>query len=160
MTQKQILVLKKTQTQVNNLKLKLISQFYIFIKKSSAATKGRICKDEVWTVKQQAIKAEIIATLKFGSQNIPFSAAEILAMCYQQQFLDSVISKSVIISSNKMSSMVAYGLTPYFTDMTVGELMEGQSYFTLNFDKTVNAQVKRRWICLFDSGQTPTMRSE
>ena len=57
-----------------------------FIKKSSAATKESTCQDspsaaysstheEVWIVKQQAIKAENIATLQFASQNIPFSAA-------------------------------------------------------------------------------------
>ena len=27
--------------------------------------------EEVWTVKQQAMKAEIIATLEFASQNMP-----------------------------------------------------------------------------------------
>ena len=52
-----------------------------FIKESSAATKESMCQDyspaassstreEVWTVKQQAIKAEIIATLQFASENM------------------------------------------------------------------------------------------
>ena len=108
LTQKQILVLKKTQEQVNNLKEKthqsVLHQF--FIKKSSAATKENTCQDprsvassstheEVWIVKQQAIRAEIIATLQFASQNIPLSAAESLAMCYQHQFPDSIIAKRV-----------------------------------------------------------------
>ena len=31
--------------------------------------------EEVWTVKQQPIKVEIIATLQFASHNMPFSAA-------------------------------------------------------------------------------------
>ena len=76
-----------------------------FIKRSSAVTKESMCQDassaafsstheEVWTVKQQAIEAEIIVTLQFASQNMPFSAAESLAMYYQQQFPDSVIAKS------------------------------------------------------------------
>ena len=65
-----------------------------FIKKSSAATKESMCQDassatssctheEVWSVKQEAIKAEIAATLQFASENMPFSAAESLAMYYQ-----------------------------------------------------------------------------
>ena len=123
-----------------------------FIKKSSAATKERMCQgtpsaasssthEEGWTVKKQAIKAEIIATLQLSSQNMPFSAAESLAMCYQQQFPDSLIGKSAGIGPNKMSYVVAYGLRPYFTDMTIRELIEGPSYFTLHFDETVNAQV-------------------
>ena len=65
--------------------------------------------EEIWAVKQQVIKAEIIATLQFASQNMPFSAAESLAMCYQQQFPDSAIAKSMAIGPNKMSYMVAYG---------------------------------------------------
>ena len=55
---------------------------------------------------------------------MPFGAAECLAMCYQQQFPDSVIAKSVSIGPNKMSYVVAYGLRSYFTDMTVRELMK------------------------------------
>ena len=101
-----------------------------FIKKSSAATMESTCQDapcaassstheEVWTVKQQAIRAEITATLQFASQNMPFSGAESLVMCYLQQFLDSVIAESVAIGPNKMYYVVGYGLRPYFTDMTI-----------------------------------------
>ena len=75
---------------------------------------------------------------------MPFSPAESLAMCYQQQFPDSVIAKSGAFGPNKISCVVAYGLRPYFTDTTVRELMEGQSYFTLYFNETVNAQAKKQ----------------
>ena len=81
-------------------------------------------------------------------------------MCYQKQFPDSVIAKSVAIGPNEMSYVVAYGLRPYFTDMTIRELMIWQSYFKLHFDKTVIAQVKSRWMCLFDSGQRDTQWSQ
>ena len=109
---------------------------------SSAASSS--IPEEVWTVKQQAIKAEIIATLQFAYQNMPFSAAKSLAMYYQQQFPDSVIAKSVAIGPNKMYYVVAYGLRTYFTDMTIRELMELKSYFALHLDKTANAQVKKQ----------------
>ena len=89
--------------------------------------------EEVWTVKQEAIKAEINGTLQFASHNVPFSPAESLEMCYQQKFLDSIISKNVAIDPNRISCVVAYGLRPYFTDVTIRELMEGQfiSHYTL-----------------------------
>ena len=61
---------------------------------------------------------------------MPFTATGSLAMCYQQQFPDSVIANSVTIGPNKMSYVVAYGLRPYLTDMTVRELREGQSFHT------------------------------
>ena len=75
---------------------------------------------------------------------MPFSVAESLAMCYQQQFPDSVIVKSVVIGPNKMSFMGGYGLRSYFTDMTIRKLLEGQSYLTMHFDETVNALVKKQ----------------
>ena len=75
---------------------------------------------------------------------MPFSAVESLAVCYQQQFPDSVFAKSVAIGPNKMSYVVAYGLKHYFTDMIIRELMEGQLYFTLHFGETVKAQVKKQ----------------
>ena len=65
-------------------------------------------------------------------------------MCYQQQFPDSVIAKSLEIGPNKMSYVVAYASRPYFKDMAFRELMEGQSYSTLHFDEAVNAQVKKQ----------------
>ena len=75
---------------------------------------------------------------------MPFGAVESLAMCYQQQFPVSAISKRVAIGPNKMSYVKAYGLRPYFTDMTIRKLIEGKSYFTLHLDETVNAQVKKQ----------------
>ena len=43
-----------------------------------------------------------------------------------------------------MPYMVAYGLRPYLTDMAIREVMEGQSYFTLHFNETMNEQVKKK----------------
>ena len=42
-----------------------------------------------------------------------------------------------------MSYMLAYGLGPYFQQATVKEMIQGNSYFTLHFDATVSAQVKK-----------------
>ena len=55
----------------------------------------------------------------------------------------SVIAKHVSLGSKKMSYMVAYGLGPYFQQATVKEIIEGNSYFTLHFDETVSAQMKK-----------------
>ena len=42
-----------------------------------------------------------------------------------------------------MSYLIGYGLGPYFTQQTVKELVDGNSYFTLQFDETVSAQTKK-----------------
>ena len=80
-----------------------------------------------WTLQQQVTKAEIIATLQHAGNNAPFSQAETLGACYQEQFPDSQIAQHVSISSNKMSYLVGYGLGPYFTQQTVNELVSGNS---------------------------------
>ena len=49
----------------------------------------------VWTLPQLVAKAEIIATLQYASQNIPYSCADALQECYRQQFPDSAIEKHV-----------------------------------------------------------------
>ena len=46
-----------------------------------------------WTVKELATKAEIINTMQYAAQNIPFSNAENLSACYQEQVPDSLIAK-------------------------------------------------------------------
>ena len=96
-----------------------------------------------WTVSQKATKAEIIATMQLAANNVPFSQADNLAACYQEQFPDSEIAQQVAISKNKMSYLIGYGLGPYFTQQTVKELVDGNSYFTLQFDETVSAQTKK-----------------
>ena len=93
----------------------------------------------VWTLPQLVAKAEIIATLQYASQNIPYSCADALQECYKQQFPDSTIAKHVSLGLKKMSYMVAYGLGPYFQQATVKEIIQGNSYFTLHFDGTVSA---------------------
>ena len=96
----------------------------------------------VWPLPQLVTKAEIIATLQYASQNIPYSCADALQECYKQ-FPDSAIAKHLSLGSKKMSYMVAYGLGPYFKQATVKEIIQGNSYFTLHFDETVSTQVKK-----------------
>ena len=45
------------------------------------------------SVKDSATKAEIIATLQFAAQNVPFSCAENIVVCYEEQFTDLSIAK-------------------------------------------------------------------
>ena len=126
----------------------LLSQYFV---KNLGPTADESTKEETastaadsvgWTVSQKATKAEIIATMQFAANNVPISQADNLAACYQEQFPDSEIAQ-VAISKNKMSYLIGYGLGPYLTQQTVKELVDGNSYFTLQFDETVSAQTKK-----------------
>ena len=43
-----------------------------------------------------------------------------------------------------MSYMAAYGLGLYFSELTITDSVQGQSFFTLHFDQTATAQVKKQ----------------
>ena len=85
-----------------------------------------------WTVKELATKAEIIVTMQYAVQNIPFSNAENLSACYQEQFPASLIAKNVSIGPNKMSYVVRYGLGPYFRQL---DIVEGNLFSHYNLMK-------------------------
>ena len=40
--------------------------------------------------------------------------------------------------------MVAYGLGPYFSQLKITDIMKGHSFFTLYFDETFTAQVRKQ----------------
>ena len=60
------------------------------------------------------------------------------------KFPDSSLAKNVTIGPTKMLYLVSYGLGPYFNQMTIKEMVDRHSYFTLHFDETVTAQVKNQ----------------
>ena len=43
-----------------------------------------------------------------------------------------------------MSYMAAYWLGLYFNQLTIADIMKGQSFFSLHFDVTITAQVKKQ----------------
>ena len=114
-----------------------------FAQDISPSTSQTTVTEVVWTLPQLVAKAEIIAALQYASQNIPYSCADALQDCYKQQFPDSAIANHISLGSKKMSYVVAYGLGPYFQQATVKEIIQGNSYFTVHFDETVSAQVKK-----------------
>ena len=58
--------------------------------------------DQVWSVKQSVTGAEIIETLQFSVQNVPFSSSENLAHCHKKEFPDSVIVKNISLGPAKI----------------------------------------------------------
>ena len=75
----------------------------------------------VWSVKDSVTVAEINATLQFSAENVPFSCAENIASCYQEQFADSSLAKNVTIGPTKISYLVSYTLGPHFNQITMKE---------------------------------------
>ena len=61
-----------------------------------------------------------------------------------------------------MSFRIAYGLGPYVSQLTITDIMKGQSFFTLLFDETVIAHMKKQMdllVCYWpgSEGQVPNI---
>ena len=55
-----------------------------------------------------------------------------------------------------MSHVVRYGFGPYFTQLTVKDIVEGKSFFTLQFQETLTTQVKKQMdllVCYWSESQ-------
>ena len=105
---------------------------------------------DVWTVKDLTAKAEIVAAMWFCSGNTSFMTADGLVPCFKHMFPDSKIAQFMSLGSNKMSYLIAYGLGPFFAAQTVAEIKKAKAFFTLHFDETMNAQVKKQMDVLVD----------
>jgi hypothetical protein len=99
---------------------------------------------DVWSLKELTSRAEIIAAMFFCAGNTPFATADGLVPGYQHMLPDSTIAKNMTLGSNKMSYLIAHGLGPFFSAQTVGEINKSKAFFTLHFDETMNAQVKKQ----------------
>lgn len=99
---------------------------------------------DVWTVKDLTAKAEIVAAMWFCSGNTSFMTADGLVPFFKHMFPDSKIAQFMSLGSNKMSYLIAYGLGPFFAAQTVAEIKKAKAFFTLHFDETMNAQVKKQ----------------
>ena len=72
-----------------------------FVQDIGPSTSQTTVTEVVLTIPQLVSKAEIIATLQYTSQNIPYSCADALQECYKQQFPVSAIAKHVSLGSKK-----------------------------------------------------------
>ena len=72
-----------------------------FAQDISPSTSQTTVTEVVWTLPQLVAKAEIITTLQYASQNIPYNCADALQECYKQQFPDSAIAKHVSLDQKR-----------------------------------------------------------
>ena len=96
----------------------------------------------VWTLPQLVAKAEIIAALQYASQNIPYSCVDALQECYKQV---SRLSNSKACFTWIKIDVIYGGIWPRPTLPTGNSERNnsGNSHFTLHFDETVSAQMKK-----------------
>ena len=124
-----------------------------FIKKAKdTITSGRVVEpcgskdtELAMTVQDQIMKAETLWALKTASENFSFRVSDGVPELFQKMFPDSTIAKHMTMSRTKVSYMISHGLGPYFQQQTVGDIQRiPNTYYTLHFDETTNAQIKKQ----------------
>ena len=59
-------------------------------------------------------------------------------------FGDSAVAHSMTMSRMKMSYLIGHGLGPYFLQKTIDDILKSSDpYYTIHFDETTTAQVKK-----------------
>ena len=97
------------------------------------------------TVQDQIMKAETLWALKTASENISFRVSDGVPELFQKMFPDSTIAKHMTMSRTKVSYMISHGLGPCFHQQTVEDIQRiPNTYYTLHFDGTTNAQSKKQ----------------
>ena len=60
-------------------------------------------------------------------------------------FGDSAVAHSMTMSRMKMSYLIGHGLGPYFLQKTIDDILKSSDpYYTIHFDETTTAQVKKQ----------------
>ena len=97
------------------------------------------------TVQDQIMKAETLWALKTASENFSFRVSDGVPELFQKMLPGSTIAKHMTMSRTKVSYMISHGLGPYFQLQTVEDIQRiPNTYYTLHFDETTNAQIKKQ----------------
>ena len=76
--------------------------------------------------------------------DIPFVVCNDVKNLFQLMFPSDAIAKDFTCGANKMSYLVTHGLAPYFKEQLVKDVKKLNTGFTIHFDETTTAQVKKQ----------------
>ena len=125
-------------------------QLRTFFFTKSAVNQSRITDKEskindVLTLQDQILQAETLWALKTAHENFSFRASDGLPELFQRMFGDSAVAHSMTMSRMKMSYLIGHGLGPYFLQKTIDDILKSSDpYYTIHFDETTTAQVKKQ----------------
>lgn len=86
--------------------------------------------------KETTLKAEIIWAMKLVTSHHSFNSSNDASELFQLMFPDSRIAKSVSLSASKMSYVISFGLSEYFSQILKKDI--ASSKFVICFDEALN----------------------
>ena len=89
------------------------------------------------TVPTNALRAEVLWTLKVISSHYSLRSCLGLKELFEAMFCNSEIAKSFKLSKTKCDCFINFGLAPYFKDLLVKEI-KAANIFVVSFDESLN----------------------
>ena len=93
---------------------------------------------------EASLEAEIYWLAKMASSNYSLRSSDQVGDLFSVMFPDSKIAANFSLSHTSSSYIIGEGLLPYFTKVTIGDLVESQLPFCVHFDETSTTQVKKQ----------------
>jgi hypothetical protein len=88
-------------------------------------------------------KAEVLWAMKTAHSNYTFSSSDGIPALFHEM-MPCAISEKFTMSRTKVSYLIKDGLGPYFLQKLCEDIRSFDGYFTLQFDETVNSQVRKQ----------------
>ena len=113
---------------------------------SSSYTSNRTSGANVisFSYNDASLTAEIYWLAKMASCNFSLRSADHIAHTFKQMFPDSKIAAGFNLSRSSASYMIGEGLAPYFKTFIIDDVKKSNLPFTMHFDETTTAQVKKQ----------------
>jgi len=115
--------------------------------RTPAPSKGSIAAPVMLVPKSHLDKvttAEVLWALKIIEDDNSFSACDHVGDLFRGMFPDSSTARDFHCGSSKMSYLVTHGLSPYFEELLLKDLNASHAFYTLHYDETTTAQVKKQ----------------
>ena len=91
-----------------------------------------------------SMNAEIFWLAKVSFSNLSLRSVDNMGDLFRAIFLDSKIAANFKLSRTSASYMIADGMSKYFTQLIVKDLVKSKLPFCIHFDETTSTQVKKQ----------------
>lgn len=103
------------------------------------------CNDEnALSQDMQVAKAETLWALRVAESNISFKSCTETVELFPEMFPDSIIASKMQLKEKKVAYVISHGIYKNFQELLKKDLSSCATKFTIAFDETTNAQVKRQ----------------
>lgn len=109
---------------------------------SSPSTSGNIALVPK-SVNDQTLQAEIWWVLKVANNDFSFASCDDLDKLFKLMF-PCPYTADFTLGSKKVSYLVTYGISAYFNEELIQDIIKSQTAFTIQYDETTQAQGKKQ----------------